>query len=289
MSGRLATLVQPVFAAVRPAAAVEDTLARVVSVAREPWPELSLADEVFLPFLLRHIPEPPETPEGLLQLHLADLYLLCAYRRGDPAAARILESRHLPRLRAALGRLRVAPAEAQDIAQSVCKRLLEETGANYSGRGELVAWMVIAAVRAASTLRRKGKREVELDDELFEEDDVSGDDADLAYLKRQYREQFKLAFAEALQALSARDRTLLRYHTVDRLNIAQIGTLYNVHRATVARWLAAAREQLLTDTRKALMRRADIAASEVDSVLRLIQTQLDISLRRALGPIDEPG
>jgi len=284
MPGRLATLILPTFTALHSEAAIEATLARVVSVARAPWPELTLADEDFLPFLLARLPAPPAAPEELLQLHLSDLYLLCAYRRGDRAAAQALEARYVPRMRAALRRLNMPPAEARDIEQSVCKRLLEDQGATFNGRGELVAWMVIAAVHAASSLRRKGKREVELSDAIAEDDDGSVEDAELAYLKRRYREEFKLAFAEALASLSARDRTVLRYHAVDRLNIGQIGAFYNVHRATVARWLAAAREQLFAGTRAALMRRVNIGPAEIDSVLRLIQTQLDISLRRALAP-----
>jgi hypothetical protein len=57
-----------------------------------------------------------------------------------------------------------------------------------------------------------------------------------------------------------------------------------VHRATAARWIAKLVEKLLEDTRARLQVALDLDASELDSVLRLIQSCLDASIGRALSP-----
>jgi len=100
----------------------------------------------------------------------------------------------------------------------------------------------------------------------------------LAALKSRYRDEFRDAFAETAAVLTDRERTLLRYRFLDGLSIDEIGVLYRVHRATVARWLAATRETLFEGTRTRLMSRLAVSDSEVDSVLRLIDSQLDASL-----------
>lgn len=69
-------------------------------------------------------------------------------------------------------------------------------------------------------------------------------------LSGQLKEAFQLAFRDAVNALTSRERNLLRYHYLSDLSIDQIGTLYHVHRATAARWVAQARERLISDTRK---------------------------------------
>lgn len=75
---------------------------------------------------------------------------------------------------------------------------------------------------------------------------------------------------------------MLRYNVLKGLNIAEIGAIYQVHRATVARWIAHARELLLQSTRERLTQRLHAADHELDSILRLIESQMDVSLRRCL-------
>ena len=68
----------------------------------------------------------------------------------------------------------------------------------------------------------------------------------------------------------------------DDLSIDEIGVLYGVHRATVARWIASVRESLFELTRRALISRLSIDEGDVDSVLRMIDSQLDISIERVM-------
>jgi hypothetical protein len=102
-------------------------------------------------------------------------------------------------------------------------------------------------------------------------------------MKRQYGPAFKAAFAAAFSALAPRQRTLLRQQVLDGLTIDELGALYRVHRATAARWLERAREALLSGTRTALERELKVSATECESIMRLAQSQLHVSIRRLLG------
>jgi RNA polymerase sigma-70 factor (ECF subfamily) len=75
----------------------------------------------------------------------------------------------------------------------------------------------------------------------------------------------------------------MRQQCLDGLSIDDLGGLHGVHRATAARWLQKARETLLKETKKNLMKRLGISLAEVDSILRILQSRLDLSLERALA------
>src|SRR5207244_2837986 len=79
---------------------------------------------------------------------------------------------------------------------------------------------------------------------------ATSDDPELDHIRARYAAPFKDAFQGALRGLSTQDRNILRLHLVDGLNIEQIGGIYNVHRATVARWIAASRQALVEETRR---------------------------------------
>ena len=102
-------------------------------------------------------------------------------------------------------------------------------------------------------------------------------------MKRTYSSEFKAAFGEALGGLGAREQTLLRYHHVDGLNIDEIGAIYRVHRVTAFRWLEKAKELLVKSTLEKLRARLKLDPGELDSVLRMIRSQIHLSLVRHLG------
>lgn len=88
----------------------------------------------------------------------------------------------------------------------------------------------------------------------------------------------------AVDALDAQARALLYYHYIDGLSIDQLGPLYGVHRATVACWLAQARERILKDTRRHLTAQLRINTAEAESLLRGVMSQLGSSLPGRLQP-----
>ena len=131
---------------------------------------------------------------------------------------------------------------------------------------------------------RKGKHEVLVDDDhLIANHAMPGDDPELEYMKRTYAREFQAAFAEALANLGAREQTLLRSHHVDGLNIDEIGAIYRVHRVTAFRWLEKAKEKRVEATLILMRTRLNVSPRELDSVLRLIRSQVHLSLVRHLG------
>lgn len=254
------------------------------SRARHAWPTIVLADDDFVPYAAARLSPPWDLVAGVEKLALADLYLACACIRGDGAAIALFQQRFFAKVRSVLGAMRMPQAQIDDTAQALCVRLLvREPGSlpqlsRYSGRGPLQAWLCIVAVREGRQALRKQRRDpLHSEEALF---DLIGADAgsELGGLKEQYREHFRAAFRTAVQALSARERNVLRCHLTQNMTNAQIGALCGVHPGSVKRWMAEIREQLLHSTRATLQTRLGLSKSQVDSIIRLIRSDLDISI-----------
>lgn len=217
-----------------------------------------------------------------------DLYLACACARGETRAIATLEARYFGDVIAALAKMSV-PRERIDEVQQILRDQLFVGPAGgsprigeYAGRGELRAWLRVSAVRAALKLNRRSKHEAPANDDRLLERQAPGSDPELAFLKERYRPAFKQAFQGALDGLPDRDRLLLRQSVVDGLSIDELGALHGVHRATAARWVAKAREDLIERTRAGLMQLLRVDQGECESILRLVHSQLDGTIRRRL-------
>lgn len=270
-----------------PLPALEARLVRALEVARATWPTVALDSAHFTAHLARHLP--PDRPlEALEQLHLGDLYLACACTQGVPAALAAFESRFLPEVARAVARMKLPPSTVDELCQQLRQKMLVSTPdaparlAAYPGTGPLSGWVRAAALWLALDLQRRNAGESSADDSALPLLVEPGDDPELAYLKRTYRAEFNAAFAQALTVLAPRQRNVLRLKFLDGLSIDQLGALYSVHRATAARWVAAAQEALLEETRRLLTERLRLTHTQLDSVLRLISSQLDVNLSRLL-------
>jgi RNA polymerase sigma-70 factor (ECF subfamily) len=276
-----------------PAAIVESiddaTLAGVIAgwldAARAAWPAIAVDEAVFVAHVAARIPATAR-PDGLDAIHAADLWLTAACAAGDPAAIAAFDERLIAPLDRVLGQAGLAGDQIDEVKQELRRKLLvAEDGrariADYSGRADLRTWMRTAAVRAGIDLVRR-HRDVSLDDEDLAALPLIGDDPELAHLKGRYRDDLRTAVIDAMTALEARVRALLKLHHVDGLGIDRIGALYGVHRATAARWLASAREALADRVQRALIDRLGVTRSELRSIARLVESQLDVSVRRLL-------
>lgn len=266
----------------------------IVAEGRAAWPELALDARLVVEFIARQVTV--ELADAALDgLRPADLYLACACARQLPGAIAAFDRDYMREVDVALQRMRIGPPRLQDVKQLVRQRLFvgggsvgQPTGpgkiAEYAGRGDLRRWVRSVAVRTCLNDLRKGRREVLIDDDqLIAQHAIAGDDPELAYMKRTYADEFRAAFGEALRQLGAREQTLLRYHHVDGLNIDEIGAIYRIHRVTAFRWIEKAKELLARSTLEVLRGRLKLPASELDSVLRMIRSQIHLSLMRHLG------
>jgi RNA polymerase sigma-70 factor (ECF subfamily) len=252
--------------------------------ARAAWPGVEVSERAFFDYLGQRLPAQGDALSALAQLHAADLYLACACAAGDAVALRRFEASCVSQIDAVLARRGHAPDVIDEVKQIVRARLLvggarDRTSkiAEYSGRGALVGWLRAIAVRTALNLVRAEKRSAAGRDELLL-DLTDGQHPELSYLKDRYQEAFAAAFRGALASLEPRDRLLLRQHTLDGLTADQIGALYGIHRVSAFRWLARARDRLQAATRRHLIESLRIAPAELESILRLIESRIDISL-----------
>jgi RNA polymerase sigma-70 factor (ECF subfamily) len=266
----------------------------IVAEGRAAWPELAVDAKAVVEFIARQATA--ELAEAALDgLRPADLYLACACAKLLPGALAAFDRDYMREVDIALSRMRVGPPRVADVKQLVRQRLFVGGGtagqptspgkiAEYGGRGDLRRWVRSVAVRTCLNELRKDKREVLIDDDrLIAQHAIAADDPELEYMKRMYAGEFREAFAAALRQLGAREQTLLRYHHVDGLNIDEIGAIYRIHRVTAFRWLEKAKELLVRSTLETLRGRLKLPASELDSVLRMIRSQIHLSLVRHLG------
>ena len=219
-----------------------------------------------------------------------DLYLASACAAGDEAALQVFDEAFMSQVRSFVGRIDVGVVD--EVRQLVRERLFVSHAGKppkiteYGGRGRLMSWLRVVAIRTALNLKG-GRREVSMD--AWAEDALLVEqDPELDYLRARYHEEFREAFVGALEGLEARERTLLRLNLVDGLNIDGIGQMYGVHRATVARWIADARESLFARTRDALHRQLGLSETEFASLVRLVRSQLDVSICRILSEGESP-
>jgi len=285
------TAVRPVLEAI---ADLDRRLWAIVAEGRAAWPGFALDARDVVEFIARQATA--ELADAALDgLRPADLYLACACARQVPGAIAAFDRDYMREVDVALTRMRIGPPRLHDVKQLVRQRLFVGGGAaaqpaapgkiaEYAGRGDLRRWVRSVAVRTCLNELRKGRREVLVDDEqLIAQHAIAGDDPEIEYMKRTYAHEFRAAFGEALGQLGARDQTLLRYHHVDGLNIDEIGAIYRIHRVTAFRWIEKAKELLARSTLDILRDRLRLPASELDSVLRMIRSQIHLSLVRHLG------
>jgi len=269
-----------------PAASLDDGLRALIQSAREAWPGIDVPEGAFAELLAEHTSGPSARPlEGL---PAAELWLALACARGDAKALRELEARTFPGARAVLGRMGLSADAIAEVLQILRERLLvAEPGETprilaAAVHGDLPGVIRVAAVRTALNLRRRDRR-LEVGDARLLHELCPDDDPELAALKEQHRAAFKAALEDALRGLRAQERNVLRMHLLHALSIDAIGSTYQVHRATAARWLTAIREKLDRETRRLLRERRGLTDPEVDSLVRLVESRIDVSFRRALG------
>jgi RNA polymerase sigma-70 factor (ECF subfamily) len=273
---------------------LEEALAALLAAGRKAWPGVCLAAEELLPFIAARVSGAEDAGtlvEQLARLRAADLYLACACARGDERATAHFRQRYYPEIARVLRRLAPDASLVEDVQQTVYLMTFvgeEHRGPRidqYSGRGPLGRWLQVVATRTAQNLLRGEARTRPLPPSAVVELD-SGDgaeDQELLQIKRLYRDDFNQAFAAALEQLSSRERNILRYRLQEGLGVGQIAELYRVHRLTVTRWFAAIRERLLHETREELRRRLGAGSDEVESLVRVLQSQIDASIRRHLA------
>jgi RNA polymerase sigma-70 factor (ECF subfamily) len=256
-----------------------------VARARATWPSLTIDPAAFVAHVARLV-RPGSDGAALEELFAADLYLACGCTLADGTALAAFEKLYVGAIDQILARLRLDGDVLAEAKQQVRQKLL--VGAppkisEYSGRGELRSWLHATATRTALNILRSRRRELKADDDHLLSLPAMGDDPEMRLLRQRYAAEFKAAFAEAMASLTPRQRVLIKRHFVDGVGTDGLGALYRVHRVTALRWLTDTRELLAKRTQHALWQRLGMQRAEFESVVRLVRSQLDFSIRELLG------
>jgi RNA polymerase sigma-70 factor, ECF subfamily len=272
-----------------PAVDNREALDKALALARTAWPQVTVEYEIFASYVADRVAPGMSLDDGLAKLHVQDLYLACACALGDRRALAELEQTYLRSLDGPLRAIGASPDMVEDVTQTLFGYLITPGAggapriAEYSGHGALRSWLRLIAVRDAGHRIRRSRRDEPHGDDALLDALATDSDPELAHLKDRYAAELKAAFSEAMGALSARDRVLLRMQLLDHLTIDQIARLHGVHRVTAARWFAAIRQSLLTVIRQIMRERFGVETTDLHSILRLVRSRLQLSLARMLG------
>lgn len=259
-----------------------DVLERAYAAGLTAWPDVVLEREVFA----THV---AAVEAKALEEFGADLYLAAACATGQAAALAAFERVCSPAARRAIQAIDHDSAFVDEAVQRLRALLFvgdEARIGQYMGRGPLVGWVSVAAARAALMLRRSRLRlrEDSVDDWTRAMSTIATNDPELELLKRQYAEAFATALRDSVASLEVREARVLRLSFVENLSIDQIGKIYGVHRATAARWIQRACEDVFERSRGLLAERLALTHTELERMNALVRSQLEVSLSQLLPP-----
>ena len=260
---------------------LEAELQRLWARAAEAWTGFEVSPEVYAAYVAARTPQVPAGADAWAAIEAADLLLACACAVGDARALTAFERRYAAAVEAKAAKMTREGVTADEVRQQVWHKLFVNGKIrDYTGRGPMMGWLGVIVARTAIDLGRSAGAAAarSLSDGLME----AQADPELEYLKRLYREAFDEALRGAIEALTPKQRNLLAYNLIEGLDTNQIGGIYGVHRTSVGRWLSQARDALLAHTRRSLMQRLQVSRDDVDSIMRLINSRLDVTFRHLL-------
>jgi RNA polymerase sigma-70 factor (ECF subfamily) len=260
---------------------MDDEVAHLVATVRHARPEIELPPDGFAARLAELVVDEEDPRDALGRLRAADLYLAWACGAGSPPALAIFERELMALVPSFVAHLGGGAAFADEVRQRLRMKLFVGDApkiGEYTGRGALGGWVRVVALRVAADLLRASGKLV-----AAELDETALDPAapiDVQYLKARYREHFEDALQAAIGALSKKHRNLLRMHYVDGITLDKLASMYRVHAATISRWLADARDDVVAGTHERLAERFDLSPSELDSIVELVRSQIQVSVER---------
>jgi RNA polymerase sigma-70 factor (ECF subfamily) len=250
-----------------------DEIRQWFEAAQVAWPGVELAFSVFATRAL-----------GAGPAHASDLYLACACGEGNTAALAEFDRRFLGWVRDAVARIDRSHDFLSEVQQILRERLLVGPNAkirDYRGGGALASWVRTAAVRTALNLRRRTR--LDADPSSSSEPFEQLFDPEVALLRQRYMPEIDAALREAIAALEPRERLLLHFYYVDGLTLAKIAALERVGTSTVFRRLNSATQTVLSSMKDQLSTRLQLSTQSLDSLIRHVQDDIDLSLSQVLG------
>jgi RNA polymerase sigma-70 factor (ECF subfamily) len=260
-------------------ARLQALLVALFQTAEQKWPQCSVSAVDFIPYLARRLDREKPIEDALQLCVVEDLWLAYACLTGDTKA--------VAAFRGLLQRVQTKVLRRWPLHESVRDEFLQHlltllvVGSatqpplleQYFGLGKLSAWLRLVIARRARRCLNVELRYVPLDECLLDEVFFVNDE--LSFVKSSslanIREAVRAAVAEAL---SPKQRNILRYYLDEELNVDEIGMIYNVDRSTVERWLVKIHTALFSETRDGLTDQLGLSPFEFEKVLSTIKSRL---------------
>lgn len=209
--------------------------------------------------------------------HVEDLALAFACAAGDRRAIAAFEETWIPKVVAALRKVGIDRTQTDDVLGWLRFELFAREGTpliqTYSGRSDLGGWLRAIVIHEA--LRRVKRQRREVTPEAAA--DIPVPDLELSAMRGAHGPAFTKAIGEAFGALPVQMRNLLRQSFLDGLSIDALGRMYQVHRATAARRVQAAREALSEGVRSRLKAELRLRDSSIDRLITVDNLQVSLS------------
>jgi RNA polymerase sigma-70 factor (ECF subfamily) len=291
LAARFAVAARPRAPEIAVDAALDAALLEAIAAARASFPEVVVAEDAFLEMLAAKLPIEKlsgDAASAVRAVRAPELWLALACALGDSKAIARLEALYENAIVAAAKRRSGRSAIADEAKQVLFAKLFVSDGdgppkiAEYAGRGDLGAFLGVAAARVTLNLVRGEKRRAAATDAAHAAP-LPLDDPELARIAARYKDDFRAALRDAASDLTTRERNLLRQHHIDGLTMPELAKMYGLHRVTIARAIQAAREKLSAGTRRRLEERLRIDVAELESLFRVVGSNLDLSIQRYLG------
>jgi RNA polymerase sigma-70 factor len=261
---------------------------RLLKRARIAWPQLgSVTDAELEAFVRARVMWLDD------DVRIEDLLLVCACAKGVRSAEDAIQELFSEEIERAHKRIK-PPVTLVQARHLVMSRLLAipEGGAArialYRGDADFGSWMRNAINRTlleAASTGRVSQNDT-LEDAILKREVASpilALDPELQRVKRNFMAGLRLALMHTINSLEPRERALLRNAIVDGLDDASLVLMYGLTAEELRMALVSAKDKLEHRVRNALAERMRISDRDHASLARLVATQLDASLAKALG------
>lgn len=232
--------------------------------------------------------------EFLSSLNADDLCLAVACAKGDDAAWEDFFRDYRGYMVSVARTMTQDAGAAEQLADSTFAELygLRESGGSrvskfsfYSGRGSLRGWLRAVVFQLSADHHRQSSRLVQTEepedmDRLAHaiEKPERRNTTDLEYVRDRYRDAVVASLRRAIEDLEARERLLLAYYYYDEMTLREIGQLFDVHEATISRWLTKVQKRIRKLVEKGLARDHRFNRREVAEAIELAAEQMDITV-----------
>ena len=269
----------------------EEALGELLSRAFDAWPSLS-ENRAPIEQQLARTTKAVETDE-LTSLR-PDFVLAIALALELRPAFEVFERDFMPPLSGALVRAGLPADLVDDALQVVRFRLLVATESrpakisSYRGRSSLSRWLYVVASREARALAGRARRRPTTDLELADRVAAKTGDLEAEFVAKNHRDVFSRALTTAIASLTSKERLLLRLDVLEGLNDGDIAKIFSVHRTTAMRWVAQATTKLSSEAKRLVASELALGRSELESLMRALASQFDISVGRLLAETPVP-